>query len=127
MTNSFDRSELLTVFLAESEENLATLEQLLVTLESSRDEEIVHAVFRAAHTLKGNSASVGFDSVARVAHVMEDLLDGVRNAELQPTSRMVNLLLQGTDAIKLMLPEAVDGVSELPLHVLSLLEEMREI
>ncbi|MEO8033337.1 MAG: chemotaxis protein CheA [Acidobacteriota bacterium] len=129
MTDSFDHSELLAVFLAESEENIATLEQLLVTLESSaRDEEVVHAVFRAAHTLKGNAACVGFDSVASIAHAMEDLLDGVRKNELEPTARMINLLLQGADAIKLTIPQAVAGVTDVvPPTIQSLLEDMRDL
>lgn len=128
MTDSFDRSELLAVFLAESEENIATLEQLLVTLESeTRDEEVVHAVFRAAHTLKGNAACVGFDSVASIAHAMEDLLDGVRKNELEPSARMISLLLQGSDAIKLTIPHAVAGVIEVPPQIQSLLEDMRDL
>src|SRR5258705_239497 len=101
MTDSSERSELLAVFLAESEENLATLELLLVTLESSsHDEETINEIFRAAHTLKGNAACVGFDSVANIAHAMEDLLDALRKRELEPTPRMINLLLQGADSIK---------------------------
>jgi two-component system chemotaxis sensor kinase CheA len=128
MTDSFDQSELIAVFLAESEENLATLEQLLVTLESSeRDEEVIHAVFRAAHTLKGNAACVGFESVASIAHAMEDLLDGVRRQELVPSERMINLLLQGADAIRRGIPQAVAGVLDLPPSVQSLLEDMREL
>lgn len=58
---------------------------------------------------------------------MEDLLDGLRTGELKATARMINLLLQGADAIKLMLPQAVAGMTELPPHVPSLLEEMREL
>src|SRR6266576_2073421 len=108
MTDSSERSELLAVFLTESEENLATLEQLLVTLETSaRDEEVIHEIFRATHTLKGNAACVGFDSVANIAHVMEDLLDAMRMRKLEPTPRIINLLLQGADSIKSTIPQAL--------------------
>jgi two-component system chemotaxis sensor kinase CheA len=128
MTDSTERSELLAVFLTESEENLATLEQLLVTLEtSSRDEEVIHEIFRAAHTLKGNAACVGFDSVANIAHAMEDLLDAMRMRELEPTPAIINLLLQGADSIKSTIPHALAGVTEVPTAIELLLEEMREI
>jgi two-component system chemotaxis sensor kinase CheA len=128
MTDSSERSELLAVFLTESEENLATLEQLLVTLESSaRNEEAIHEIFRAAHTLKGNAACLGFDSVAAIAHVMEDLLDAMRTREIDPTPRIITLLLEGADAIKSTIPQALAGVTELPVRIRALLEEMREI
>ena len=128
MSDSSERSELLAVFLAESEENLATLEQLLVTIESSaQNEEAIHEIFRAAHTLKGNAACLGFDSVAAIAHGMEDLLDAMRTQELDPTPRIITLLLEGADAIKSTIPQALAGVTELPVQTQLLLEEMREI
>jgi len=128
MSDSSERSELLAVFLAESEENLATLEQLLVTIESSaQNEEAIHEIFRAAHTLKGNAACLGFDSVAAIAHGMEDLLDAMRTQELDPTPRIITLLLDGADAIKSTIPQALAGVTELPVQTQLLLEEMREI
>src|SRR5713226_8548231 len=128
MTDSSDRSELLTVFLAESEENLATIEQLLVTLESSaHDEEVIHEVFRAAHTLKGNAACLGFDSVANIAHVMEDLLHAIRRRELEPSPRIINLLLQGADSIKSTIPRALAGATDVPAQTQLLLEDMREV
>src|SRR6266576_2009154 len=106
MTDSSERSELLAVFLTESEENLATLEQLLVTLESSaRNEEAIHEIFRAAHTLKGNAACLGFDSVAAIAHVMEDLLHAIRTREIDPTPRIITVLLEGADSIKSTIPQ----------------------
>jgi len=128
MTDSSERSELLAVFLTESEENLATLEQLLVTLETSaRNEEVIHEIFRAAHTLKGNAACVGFDSVANIAHAMEGLLDAMRLGELDPTPRIINLLLQGADSIKSTIPHALAGVTGVPAQIQLLLQEMREI
>ncbi|HXH42208.1 MAG TPA: chemotaxis protein CheA [Thermoanaerobaculia bacterium] len=128
MTDSSDQSDLLTVFLAESEENIATIEQLLVALESSaHDEEAINGIFRAAHTLKGNAACLGFDSVASIAHAMEDLLHAMRRRELEPTPRIINLLLQGADSIKSTLPRALAGATDLPAQIQLLLEEMREV
>jgi two-component system chemotaxis sensor kinase CheA len=128
MTDSSERSELLAVFLTESEENLATLEQLLVTLETSaRNEEVINEIFRAAHTLKGNAACVGFDSVANIAHGMENLLDAIRKRELEPAPGIINVLLQGADAIKSTIPHALAGVTDVPAEIQLLLEEMHEI
>src|SRR5947209_3397370 len=101
MDADFDREELLRVFLSETEENVATIEQSLLALETAPgDREIVDTVFRAAHTLKGNAASLGFDAVARLAHAMEDLLDRVRSGQREATSRAITLLLRAGDALR---------------------------
>src|SRR6218665_3763738 len=62
------------VFLAEAEEQLATLEQDLLALERSFGPEPLQAVFRTVHTFKGGAASVGFTEAVELAHTLEDLL-----------------------------------------------------
>ena len=62
-------------FLAESEEGLGQMEEALLLLESSPDDdETVQTIFRVAHTLKGNAASLGFDRLAEFAHLKHTLL-----------------------------------------------------
>ena len=64
-----DRDELLQIFSAESEENLREMEVAFVQLESTpEDEETLQAIFRAAHTIKGNAAGLGFPALAKFAH-----------------------------------------------------------
>jgi two-component system chemotaxis sensor kinase CheA len=120
-----DRDELLKVYLGETEENLTLLEEMLVLLEvKADDEEVINAVFRAAHTLKGNAAMLGFDGLARLAHSMEDLLDEVRAKRFAVSSGLITLLLRGRDAFRQMLPAAVDGSNELSSAAASVIAEL---
>lgn len=93
--------ELLGIFLAESQENLAAIEAGLVALEESPDDpDTLNTVFRAAHTLKGNAASVGYKRVTEFAHVLEDLLDRLRDQRIAVTSSIIEVLLRSTDVIR---------------------------
>jgi two-component system chemotaxis sensor kinase CheA len=105
-----ERQALLALFLTESEEHLALMEQTLVVLESRpEDRDAVESVFRAAHTLKGNSSSVGFDRLAELAHVLEDLLERVRDGAIPVTRPLVGTLLEAVDVLRVTLRDAVDG------------------
>lgn len=68
---------LLEQFLIEARENLKFIEQNLEDLENA-DDELVNAIFRAAHTMKGGSGIVGFESLKALTHKAEDLLDKMR-------------------------------------------------
>jgi two-component system, chemotaxis family, sensor kinase CheA len=105
-----DREALVETFLAECDENLAAMEEGLVRLEKEPgDAEVLHSVFRAAHTLKGNASSFGLEEVARVAHVMEDLLERLRSGRLEADAALVTLLLRGVDALRRQVPAAMRG------------------
>src|SRR6185436_16074476 len=96
-----DRQSLMATFLAETEENLAALEEGLIALERRpEDAEALASVFRQAHTLKGNSATLGFDGLAAFAHVLEDLLDRLRSRTLAVTPGLISLLLESLDAVR---------------------------
>jgi len=93
--NDFDRSELLVIFVDESAHQIATLESRLLGLDpSSPDPESINDAFRAAHTLKGASATMGFDAVAALAHELEDRLEICRGGSpLGPGERDAMLAL----------------------------------
>lgn len=93
--NEFDRRELLAIFVDESAEQIATLESRLLALDpASPEPEAVNEAFRAAHTLKGASATMGFDTVAALAHELEDRLEAARSGSpLAPGEREVMLAL----------------------------------
>jgi two-component system chemotaxis sensor kinase CheA len=75
----FDREAIMASFLLESEEGLALMEQSLLQMESNpSDLELLHSIFRVAHTLKGNATSLQLNELAGFAHVVEDLLDVFR-------------------------------------------------
>lgn len=105
-----DRQALVQAFVAEAGENLCAMEQGLVSLESRpEDGELVHGLFRAAHTLKGSASLVGFDAVRELAHELEALLERVRGKALQPGPALVTLLLGSVDALRAAVAEAAHG------------------
>ncbi len=117
-TMEFDAEALLLTFIAETEENLRTIEEGLLSLERQPDDaEVLQTIFRMAHTLKGNSASLGFTGVAEFAHALEDQLEKLRQRALPVTAGLVSALLEAVDAVREMLPVAVEGNHEIsPKH-----------
>lgn len=106
-----DREALIGVFLAEAEERLGQMEGGLVLLEDHpSDEELLQAIFRAAHTLKGNSATLGFGALTEFTHVLEDLLERVRSRTLPVTGDLVSLLLGSVDILRQLLSDAARGL-----------------
>lgn len=97
-------------FREEAYELLTALESSLLELEESPgDMEIVGAVFRAMHTIKGSGAMFGFDDISSFTHDVETVYDLVRNGELQVTGELVSLSLAARDQIKAMLDATCGG------------------
>ena len=123
--NYIDRVELLQIFSAESEENLREMEVAFVQLESMpQDEETLQAIFRAAHTIKGNAAGLGFPALAKFAHGVEDVLDGLRTGATVLTTPLATILLQAVDALRQLVTGAVKGNDELHPDHIELLEDL---
>jgi two-component system chemotaxis sensor kinase CheA len=102
--------ELVQTFAAESEENLGAIEQALIALERDPDdEEALRAIFRAAHTIKGNAATLGFRAVADFAHLFEDVLDRLRKRELRFATALASELLGAVDVVRQSIPGAIAG------------------
>ncbi|MCF8097799.1 MAG: chemotaxis protein CheA [Desulfarculaceae bacterium] len=118
--------KLLKIFAEEAGEILEALEAGLLALEGGGSPETINSVFRAAHTMKGNAGIVGFENVVELTHVMESLLDRMRQGALQPESSSVGLLLQATDALREMVQASVEGgdSSPAPEHVLRPLQDL---
>jgi two-component system chemotaxis sensor kinase CheA len=105
-----DLDEILATFLAETEEQFAEMEEALVALETHPDDtEAVQSIFRAAHTLKGNAASMGYAGVAEIAHALEDLLEGLRDHSIAVRPQVVTALLRAIDALRFLTPEIAAG------------------
>lgn len=80
------------------------MESELLNLEpGDLDSEIINTIFRAAHSIKGGSGTFGFMAIADFTHVLETLLDQIRNKERELESRHVDLLLQSVDCLRSML------------------------
>ncbi len=96
-----DLSQFYQVFFEEAGENLDNMEQLLLNVNvDAPDDEGMNAIFRCAHSIKGGAATFGFSDVAELTHIMETLLDKLRRHELQPTTAMIDILLQAGDALR---------------------------
>ncbi|MGH7476856.1 MAG: chemotaxis protein CheA [Longimicrobiales bacterium] len=91
----------LELYAAESQEQLRTLSQALLTLERTGKAEPLEAAFRSAHSLKGMAAALGFDDVAALAHALEDQLAGLRDAPGAPAVVHMESLLRLFDGLEL--------------------------
>ena len=80
MAGSLDKSSIIEFFLIEAGEHLQNLNKGLLSLEKSpSDMDLIDELFRAAHTLKGSAAMMGFQGVSDVAHTAEDMLGQFRS------------------------------------------------
>jgi len=106
-------SELLTNFLDESEESIATLESLFVELEQKpKDKEIIESIFRIAHSIKGLAAFLILKAVKDLTHNLENILDNLRNDKLYVNSTITDCLLTGFDELSNMLARIRAGKSQ---------------
>ncbi|MDO9117636.1 MAG: chemotaxis protein CheA [Nitrospira sp.] len=98
---STDLSRFQGAFFEESNEHLATLEEGLLQLEGRPgDLDLLNRIFRAAHSIKGNSGMFGFTAVGEFTHKMENILDVLRTGKMEVTKPLVDLLLEATDGLK---------------------------
>lgn len=105
-----DMNAYLSMFIDESNDHLQSLNENLLRLESEPEElSIVQNIFRSAHTLKGMSATMGFEDLAALTHEMENVLDLVRNSKLKMDSFIFDTLFKGLDALEAMVQDIVDG------------------
>jgi two-component system chemotaxis sensor kinase CheA len=110
----FDRHAVFASFLAESEEGLDLMEQALLQMESNPAEpEVLHNIFRVAHSLKGNAASLELNDLAGFAHVVEDLLEIFRGQKAVPSPELISLLLKAVDELRGMVANAASAPQSL--------------
>ncbi|MDX8382888.1 MAG: chemotaxis protein CheA [Ghiorsea sp.] len=107
---SIDLEQFKEIFFEESFEGLDAMEQCLLQMEGGSDDlEIVNTVFRAAHSIKGGSATFSFTAVANFTHVMEGLLDDMREGNRAADQEVVNILLQSVDLLRELLTTIREG------------------
>lgn len=105
-----NNEELLKDFFTEAQSQVETLESNILVIESDpSNHEAIDEIFRAAHTLKGGSATVEFTELASFTHKVEDVLDELRSDRLEVTEDVVDLLLNSIDVIKAMLEARMSG------------------
>ncbi len=105
-----NNEELLKDYFSEAELMVDNLESNVLAIENDpNNHDAIDEIFRAAHTLKGNSATVEFTEISHFAHTMEDLLDEVRSDRVKVTEDVVDTLLTALDVIKAMLGARQNG------------------
>ncbi len=108
-----DFDALLQTFLAEARDNLELMEADLLALEKAPgDRDLLHDVFRLAHTLKGDAASLGFPLLSHYAHRLEDHLEALRGGAGWLSAPAATLLLEAVDVLRAMLARAAAGAEE---------------
>ncbi len=107
---TFDMSQFLDTFYEESFEGLQIMENELLNLDvGAADSETINTIFRAAHSIKGGSGTFGLNAVADFTHIMETLLDEMRDGRRDVTQEAVDLLLASVDVLTNMLEALKDG------------------
>ncbi len=96
-----DLTRFLPMFFEETEEHLANMETQLLRLDpNAPDPEALHSIFRAAHSVKGNSALLGAARFSEVMHRIESILDRIRKEQLKPDNDVITLLLEACDVVR---------------------------
>jgi two-component system chemotaxis sensor kinase CheA len=103
MTIDLEMAEIAKVFFQESREGLDVMESGLLSLDATADRENINTIFRAAHSIKGGSATFGFAEVAGFTHGVETLLDEMRNGVRPVTTEAIQTLLQACDCLREMI------------------------
>ena len=105
-----NNEELLKDFFAEAEQQVEQLESNILVIENDpSNHEAIDEIFRAAHTLKGGSATVEMMELSHFTHTVEDVLDEIRSDRLKVDEDVVDLLLTSIDVIKAMLEARQNG------------------
>jgi two-component system chemotaxis sensor kinase CheA len=110
MSDDIDLNQFKEIFVSEAKEHLAALNAYLLELEKDpRNLDIVNGIFRAAHTLKGMAATMGYQKTTELTHKMENVLDKMRSKKLEVQTGSVDLLFDCLDVLEQLVDEVVTG------------------
>ncbi len=88
-------------FISEAKDHLNSINDHLLEFEKDpTNEDPIHGLFRSFHTLKGNASTMGFTRYSELAHHLEDLLDKIRNKQIEADSELLDVLFKGTDCLE---------------------------
>lgn len=105
-----DTNQYLEMFLDESKEHIQACNEHLLELEKNpEDLAIVNEVFRSAHTLKGMSATMGYEDIADLTHKMENVLDAIRNSKISVTTEILDVVFKAVDYLEEMVVDIEAG------------------
>jgi len=126
MGTMIEDQELRDLFQIESEEHIQVIEKCLLSLEKNpQDYDMLHLIFREAHSMKGASRMLGISDIESIAHILEEVLGKASRGEVQITSNHIDIYYEGLDAIKKLVNEAVTGESS-GIDVVTVLDRLLE-
>jgi len=105
-----DTSQYLDVFIDESAEHLDVLYEQLLELENNpQDKTIIEEIFRAAHTLKGMAATMGYNNLADLTHNLENVFDAIRNDHISVQTELIDILFDTVDHLNAIVEDIAEG------------------
>ena len=105
-----DLDRIKETFFVECDEHISEMESSILELEKTPDDtELLNSIFRAVHSMKGNSGCLGFMEINSFTHTLETVLDRMRNRELRATGDIISILLESVDCIKGLVDSARHG------------------
>ncbi|MBE5936415.1 MAG: chemotaxis protein CheA [Lachnospiraceae bacterium] len=108
-----DTSQYLEIFIDETREHVQSLNEHLLILEKEPDnKDTINEIFRAAHSLKGMAGTMGFERMKRLTHDMENVFQEIRNDNMTVTSKLVDILFRGLDALEGYLKSVIETSTE---------------
>lgn len=117
-------------FIAEAEEIIELISKNLITLEKSQGKppqpDVVNAIFRGVHTLKGIAGMMGFNNITEFSHALENLLDAIRMGKLPLSGAVIKLLFESVDNLRNLL-EKVSKEGNDNLDIVELLSDLENI
>ena len=123
-----DMQQFHQTFFEESFEGLDVMETALLDLQpGAADSDVINTIFRAAHSIKGGAGTFGFSAVANFTHVMETLLDEMRDGTRPVTQQGVDVLLQSVDCVRDMLNAVKDGSDADEAHIADIHAQLESI
>ena len=123
-----ETNQYMDMFLDESHEHLQSLNDGLLGLEdNAEDLSILNEIFRNAHTLKGMSATMGYNKIAELTHEMEDVLDMLRKEQLKVSGDIIDTLFKCIDSLEQMINNVANGDPEDLIDVSDLVAKLSAI
>jgi len=123
-----ETNQYMDMFLDESHEHLQSLNDGLLGLEdNAEDLSILNEIFRNAHTLKGMSATMGYNKIAELTHEMEDVLDMLRKEQLAVNGDIIDTLFKCIDSLEQMINNVANGDPEDLIDVSDLVAKLTAI
>jgi two-component system, chemotaxis family, sensor kinase CheA len=120
-----DHAQIVEAFVTETDELITNLEELLLRLEESPDDdELLNAIFRGAHTIKGNASCLQYEELTAFANVFEESLERLRNGEEHATPARVSRLLDALDALRDLSVRSVAGQAALTSAQEALMQQL---